>query len=474
MFFERTGGVALIVTNALLRIRCDRQRVKVTGLHEGSACLLEALRLRLAPHIVERGENELLCEFPRCENPDEEVRLLAENPFTVLRTIRSILRDSDDHEPFGVTLLGAVGFDHVDMFEALPERPPAAGSFPDFEFRLADGLVVVDPVGGARVLAMAIADGDAGATHHRLSVSHERLADIGRRCLQTIGDHPEETVCHAAEPVPDLSDSDFETIVRELKAHIAAGDIFQAVPSRTFNAVCGDALAAFDRLRQADPSAYRFFLSGSWGELFGASPETAVRLTRYDHSLRIEVSPMAGTRPRGCSADQDDRMRAELMFDGKEIAEHMMLVDLARNDVARISRPGTRRVPSLMEVRSFASVMHLVSTVEGTLAPGLDAFDALRACAVAGTLSGAPKVRAIELVRRYERTARGHYGGAALWINSEGEMDSAIIIRSALVEGGIAHVRAGAGIVHDSVPAAEAAETRAKAAAVLRAIGCAA
>lgn len=184
----------------------------------------------------------------------------------------------------------------------------------------------------------------------------------------------------------------------------------------------------------------------------------------------VVVTPIAGTRPRGKTIDEDDRMEADLRLDGKEIAEHMMLVDLARNDVARVAEPGTRRVANLLSVERFAAVMHLVSRVEGRLEDDRDAIDALIACVTCGTLSGAPKLRALELIREAEASARGPYGGAVGWIAGDGSMDTAIVIRSALVRDGTAEVRAGAGVVHDSEPAAEAAETRHKARAVLAAI----
>jgi anthranilate synthase component 1 len=473
LFFERTGGTALILTSAALTIRCDGPRVKITCVHDGASALLEALSARLSGRMVEGGAGELLLEFPRCEDSDEEVRLLADNPFSALRAIRTILKSEDDHEPFGVTLLGAIGFDHIDMFEALPPRPPTASAFPDYMFWLADGLIIVEPDGSARIVSMSLSGADPEESHRQHHISLERLAGIERRCLAREAPAPDgdRSPPVGAEPVADISDSEYERIVDKLKAHVAAGDIFQAVLSRTFNIGCADALNAFKRLSALDPSAYRFFLCSDWGTLFGSSPETAVRLIVRGEGLSVLVSPIAGTRPRGASPDHDDRMRAELMLDRKEIAEHMMLVDLARNDVARVSRPGSRRVTQLMQVQSFASVMHLVSTIEGSLAIGLDPFDALRACATPGTLSGAPKYKAVELIRSHERTARGPYGGLALWINGASEMDSAIIIRSALVRDGIAQVRAGAGIVHESSPEAEAQETRAKASAVLRAIG---
>ena len=192
-----------------------------------------------------------------------------------------------------------------------------------------------------------------------------------------------------------------------------------------------------------------------------------VRLVREGGALTVEVKPIAGTRPRGASGDEDDRLEAEMRLDGKELAEHMMLVDLARNDVARVSVAGTRRVAKLLTVERYARVMHMVSSVTGRVRPGMDALDTLQACLNVGTLSGAPKIRATELLRETERTKRGPYGGAIGWINGDGLMDTAVVIRSAVVKDGTAFVRAGAGIVHDSDPQREADETRRKASALL-------
>uniref|UniRef100_UPI00286BC548 chorismate-binding protein n=1 Tax=Sphingomonas sp. TaxID=28214 RepID=UPI00286BC548 len=271
-----------------------------------------------------------------------------------------------------------------------------------------------------------------------------------------------------------LDDVVYAAIVSDLKEKVAAGDIFQVVPSRAFRTPCADPRAAFARLGAADPSRYLFFVETGFGTLFGASPETAVAVRREADRHIVTVSPIAGTRPRGGTIDEDDRMEADLRLDAKEIAEHMMLVDLARNDVARVAEPGTRRVAGLLGVERFARVMHLVSRVEGRLEPDRDAIDALIACGTCGTLSGAPKLRALELIREAEVSPRGPYGGAVGWIAGDGSMDTSIVIRSALVRDGVAEVRAGAGVVHDSDPASEAAETRHKASAVLAAIRAAA
>jgi anthranilate synthase component 1 len=216
-----------------------------------------------------------------------------------------------------------------------------------------------------------------------------------------------------------------------------------------------------------------FYVCRPEDTLFGASPETAVKVV----GRRVEIRPLAGTRPRGLDADGavdpdlDSRFEAELRMDEKELAEHMMLVDLARNDVARVSQSGTRRVDRLLAVDRYSHVMHLVSYVSGCLRDDLDALHAYAASMNMGTLVGAPKIRAAELLRELEATRRGPYGGAVGYLSCDGEMDTAIVIRSALARGGTAFVRAGAGVVYDSDPRAEAMETRRKARAVLKALG---
>jgi anthranilate synthase component 1 len=275
----------------------------------------------------------------------------------------------------------------------------------------------------------------------------------------------------------DLSDEEYQRLVVRLKRHIVAGDVFQIVASRSFELPCPDPLAAYGKLRLANPSPYLFFVAGESSVVFGASPETAVKV--HGHPKRVTIRPIAGTAPRGrfpdgqLDADLDARREAALRLDEKETAEHMMLVDLARNDVARVSRPGTRQVRRLLSVDRYAHVMHLVSEVEGELAAEHDALHAYAAAMNMGTLVGAPKIRAAELLRDYEPTRRGAYGGAVGYLTHDGTMDTAIVIRAAVVRDGIAAVRAGAGIVFDSDPASEALETRRKAEAVLRAIAAA-
>ena len=471
LFIQRTGGPALIVEAAAVKAVCRGQEVVLDALTEGGRVALVGLAAVLGEAIVERSDERLVALFTRCDAPEEFDRAHARSPFDVLRALAFGHAPTDRDEPFALTAAGVVGFDHVELFEELPPAPE--GEFPDFVFWLAESLVVVEATGAGRLICTAFGSDDPGVAHRQRSLAQERLSKLSARI-----DFAREIGAPAmvlegsgeAEVTTDLDDAAYAATVERLKENVAAGDIFQVVPSRAFRTPCADPGAAFARLGAADPSRYLFFVESDFGTLFGASPETAVAVRRDGDERIVVVTPIAGTRPRGATIDEDDRMEADLRLDTKEVAEHMMLVDLARNDVARVAEPGTRRVATLLSVERFARVMHLVSRVEGRLESDRDAIDALIACVTCGTLSGAPKLRALELIREAETSARGPYGGAVGWIASDGSMDTSIVIRSALVIDGIAEVRAGAGVVHDSDPASEAAETRQKASAILAAI----
>jgi len=421
----------------------------------------------LAERLVERGPDRLLLRFPAPTGVDAGERLAAPSPFDAVRALTLGLRASAA-EPFARCCLGVVAYDHVDLFETLPGPAEDPLGFPDFVFWLAESLLVFEP--GARPRAVCTAFGAADPEDARRAYfgAQQRLADLVARCAKA----PDFAFEAPPPGQPDFSQVDlddpaYEALVTRMKAHIADGDVYQIVPSRTFRSPCRAPLHAYAAIRSLDRGPYQYFVSGGAHILFGASPETSVRIFRDGGANQVEVKPIAGTRPRGQTRDEDGRLEAEMRLDHKELAEHMMLVDLARNDVARISAPGSRRVAALMNVERYARVMHLVSSVVGELRPGLDAFAALKACLNVGTLTGAPKLRATELLRGAERTKRGPYGGAVGWVNGEGLMDTAVVIRSAVVKDGTAFVRAGAGVVHDSDPRAEAEETKRKASALL-------
>ena len=470
MILETLAGPSLIMERAAVRIECRGLDVTLAALTAGGRTVLRGVARSLPHRVVESGEDRLVLRFPHPRGDDAEARLLAATPFDALRALTSAIRSDSPEEPFTLACLGVVAFDHVGFLETLPSCADDPHDFPDYLFWLAESLIVAEPGLAPRLVCTAFEEAAEPAGRAQYSAA-ERLATLAARCEQPID--PVEAPAVAAHPVEaeaDLDDDAYADVVRRMKDHILAGDVYQIVPSRTFRAPCTDPLRAFAAARRLDPSPYMFFVAGPEHVLFGASPETSVRIAREEGWPVVEVKPIAGTRPRGADVDEDDRMEAELRLDTKEVAEHMMLVDLARNDVARVSLPGTRRVAALMSVERFARVMHLVSSVKGALAICYDALHALQACLNVGTLSGAPKLKATELLRREERTRRGPYGGAVGWINGEGAMDTGVVIRSALVRDGIAYVRAGAGVVHDSDPILEADETRRKASAILSAI----
>jgi anthranilate synthase component 1 len=471
MLLETLTGPSLIMDKAAVRVEGRGREVRIDALGSGGSAVLELLEERFASRVAERDDARLVLRFAPPEGDDAEARLLAPSPFDVLRALSSGMASETPEEPFTLALLGAVAFDHVDLFEDLPEAAGDPLGFPDFQFWLAESLVVIEQGAAPRLVCAAFSGGDPTEKTRAHFGAAERLAALAERCERPLGEITPASPSDPAAAETDLSDEAYGAVVSRMKAHILAGDVYQIVPSRTFRAPCADPIASFAAVRRLDRSPYMFFLSAPDHLLFGASPETSVRITREDRVAMVEVKPIAGTRPRGADADEDDRMEADLRLDAKEIAEHMMLVDLARNDVARVSTSGTRRVAKLMTVERYARVMHLVSSVKGRLDPRFDALHALQACLNVGTLSGAPKLKATELLRRTEMTKRGPYGGAIGWVNGEGLMDTGVVIRSAVVKDGIAYVRAGAGVVHDSDPVKEADETRRKASAILSVLG---
>ncbi|WP_395622755.1 anthranilate synthase component 1 [Sphingomonas daechungensis] len=468
LLIETTAGRSVILDQAAVRIECRGGEVTLDALSTTGQPVLELVGRKLAKNLASESADRVTLRYERSDEVDAERRLLAPSPFDVLRAITTEIANETPEEAMAVCLVGVIAFDHVELFEELPPYAEDQADFPDFIFWLAESVIASEPKLTPRLVCTSFATGDPEQQKRSHNSAIERLGELSFRASDVHGLHPKPG--EPGEVAVDLDDRAFASAVSQLKEHILAGDVYQIVASRTFSAACPDPLSAFARVRSLDRSPYMFFVSGGDFALFGASPETSVRVTRENGKPIVEVKPIAGTRPRGTDSDQDDRMEADLRLDEKEAAEHMMLVDLARNDVARISEPGTRHVAQLMTLEKYARVMHLVSSVKGVLTKGYDAIHALQACLNPGTLSGAPKLRATQLLREYERTRRGPYGGTIGWLNGEGLMDTGIVIRSALVKDGTAYVRAGAGVVHDSDPMAEAEETRGKASAVLSAI----
>lgn len=461
--FEAPDGSTLVMAHAAVRAECRGGAVVLHALSPNGRALIRALEPASADFVKGSSENRLDLLFPEPTTLDAEERLLAPAPLHALRGLLECSGVRGADEPFGALVLGVVAFDQATFGEDVAINPEDPTGFPDYVFWVADSLVVFAPGSPPRLVCTAFAGGDQGDARN-VNDAVSRLEKLVEACQQLKPANRKPIVSIPPGDVAvDLPDSEYMDVVVRMKEHIAAGDVYQIVPSRTFSTRCSAPLPAFAALRSFEPAGYHFFVRGPDFTLFGASPETSVRIT----GETVEVKPIAGTRPRGASDDEDSRYEAEMRLDGKELAEHMMLVDLARNDVARVSEPGTRKVPQLLMVERYSRVMHLVSSVTGRLAERFDAFDALAACLNVGTLSGAPKLRATQILRATEKTRRGPYGGAIGWINAAGDMDTSVIIRTALVKDGTAFVRAGAGIVHDSDPEAEADETRRKASALL-------
>jgi anthranilate synthase component 1 len=370
--------------------------------------------------------------------------------------------------------VGYFGYDVVRFFERLPKTAERVLDIPDAIFLLADTLVVFDHA-RHRLILLANADltavaGDIEAAYVEAIRRIDHLAERLLRPLPAIPGRRWGAKNGNGQAIEsNMSPQRFEAIVAEAKEHIAAGDIFQVVLSQRFSRrTSAHPFAVYRALRMLNPSPYMFYFDFAPLDLqvIGASPEMHVRLEDGVASVR----PIAGTRRRGQSPDEDRALEAELLADPKERAEHVMLVDLGRNDVGRVSDYGSVAVTDLMTVERYSHVMHIVSHVEGRIKPGLDAFDLLRATFPAGTVSGAPKVRAMEIIEELEGQRRGLYAGAVGYFSYDGSMDTCIAIRTMLMQGDRIYVQAGAGIVADSDPTAEYQECVNKASALLVAV----
>ena len=386
-----------------------------------------------------------------------------------------------NYQPVGVEGLpefhgGAVGYMSYDMVrfvEELPDDNEDELQLPDCFFMIAETILIFDHVNHQiKVVANAYIDGDVDAAYAdavaKIDALVEKLTTVSDKASI---DYRKQGTENPPEPIPDpqsnFTKSAYEEAVRRAKEYIAAGDIIQVVPSQRFSRpISVDSFDIYRALRVVNPSPYMYYLKCDGFEIVGASPEMMVRV---EDGL-VQTVPIAGTRPRGKTAEEDKALEQELLTDPKERAEHVMLVDLGRNDLGRVCEYRTVEVTDLMIIEKFSHVMHIVSHVVGRLRDNLSAFDVMRACLPAGTLSGAPKIRAMEIIDELEPTRRGTYGGTVGYFSFSGSADTAITIRTAVIKDGIAYVQAGGGVVADSVPENEYYETVSKAWAMLTAI----
>lgn len=390
------------------------------------------------------------------------------DPFDILREFKEKLNCKVSHTLAGFAggMVGYISYDAIRLIEKIPNNNEDLDHIPDILFRFYHNHVTFDHQ-SQKVIVTTV----ASVNDNPIDSYNKAMSEIDKICDDLFSYKAEnhevlstknsnENKIHV-----DTVDERYYEMVRRAKKHISEGDIFQVVLSRNFSVrVSANPFNIYRALRFSNPSPYMFYIEDSDYAITGASPEKLITIK----NKVIESCPLAGTRPRG--RQDDDLLAEELLNDPKEVAEHMMLVDLARNDLGHVAIPGSVKVTKLKEIEKYTRVIHISSTVQGTLREDKDVFDAIKASFPAGTLSGAPKIRAMELIDELEKTRRGIYGGVVCGIDAQGNLDSCIAIRTAMIKNGNAYVRAGAGIVYDSNPEAEANETFYKAKAILEGI----
>mgnify|MGYP000861807001 CR=1 FL=1 len=461
---DKSGVQSLIGVSAALKITCDDLVVTAKALNLNGQSLLKILADKLNAKV---NNNQFSVAYTRPDKElDEFSRLKAPSPMDVMRTLQEMIKPCDD-----IFVGGVIAFDYINNFEYIGDVPKGENPCSDFCFNVFD-------------ISIRSNHQKQYTNVNAYIFNEEAYKDTAFRALELrdlIDDFKGTdnlTIKKVSPKInPDLSDEEFGEIVSKVKEHIIKGDAFQIVPSRTFSYKCNDPLLAYSYLKKLNPSPYMYYIKDPKFTIFGASPEFALRFEA--DTRKVSISPIAGTRARGLKEDGsvdkelDTRIELELRTDKKEVAEHLMLVDLARNDLARIAKPGSRYVDNMLHIDKYQAVMHLVSDVHATLREDLDAFHAYQASMNMGTLSGAPKIMAHEIIYRYEGKKRGSYGGAIAILGNDGSFDSCITIRSAFVKENTAYVQAGCGVVFDSDIKAECQETVNKARSVLNALALA-
>ncbi len=492
---SRNSLNSLLFINTAIKIECVGQQVTFYALTDNGKALLPLIQKEFAKEMSEFTQDDCLTlTFAKLDNNlDEDSKLETLTVFDGLRVIQKLFANPPKspfekgglHPSFSkrergrlaleqdktdnkVYLGGLFSYDLVANFIPMDdiELHDDGLSSPDYCFYLAEQLLLANHQQQTTELHSFCF---SPTTQAQVLADTEKIIEKLNQPLVTPSVQSASTEVSVSH-----DDTTFKAIIEKLKVHIYQGDVFQIVPSRRFSLACPSPLSAYYQLKQSNPSPYMFYMQDKAFTLFGASPESSLKYTQA--SRQLEVYPIAGSRPRGfdeqgnIDMELDARMELDLRLDKKELAEHLMLVDLARNDIARVCETGSRTVDKLMQVDRYSHIMHLVSRVVGRLKPSLDALHAYQACMNMGTLTGAPKIRAMQLIYQQEQQKRHSYGGAVGYLTSCGDFDTCIVIRSAFVQNRVAHVQAGCGEVLDSDPQAEADETRHKARAVIKAI----
>jgi anthranilate synthase component I len=376
----------------------------------------------------------------------------------------------DESPPFTGGAVGVFGYDLVRAVEPLGEPNPDPLGLPDLALMLTDGLVVFDHLKHTITVLVNANLEEEPDVERAYGDAVSQIAQVREALAGPVPRAEPRAPLEAPQFASNMPRESFEAMVARIVEYIYAGDAFQVVPSQRWSApVPVEAFSVYRGLRAINPSPYMYFLDFGDFQVAGASPEPLLTV----NGRHVSTKPIAGTRPRGASPEEDRRIAAELLADEKERAEHVMLVDLGRNDLGRVCEYGSVHVDELMEIESYSHVMHIVSSVSGTLREGVGAMDALRSVLPAGTLSGAPKVRAMQIIDELEPVKRGGYGGAIGYLGYGGDLDTAIHIRTVVVKDGVAHIQAGGGTVADAKPDYEYDESVAKVNAALRAIALA-
>lgn len=448
----KLGEKSHLCFNMALKIECRNNQVIIEALKEEALPMLTYLTNKFLSKII--SPTIISIDFlPTFHELDLLKKMQAPSAIDVIREVMKILELENVNLADKLMLTGMFAYDFLDHFEYLPKNKNDLLNCPDYLFYLPLSILTIDH----KKLQTTLTD-----FSFTKNFSHKNIL------IKNTSNTHKQSKNSNFKFTNDVNNSDFINLINECKKYITNGDVYQIVPSRNFICDIENIFSSYYSLRALNPSPYMFLVKTKEFSLFGSSPETFIKVS--GQGKKVSIRPIAGTQIRSENSDLDSRLQAALCLNEKELAEHMMLVDLARNDIACVCKPKSRKIDRLLGIDKFSHVMHLVSEVSGILRDEFDALSAYQASMNMGTLMGAPKVKAASILRNLEINKRGFYGGAIGYLNKEKDFDSAIIIRSAFVKNNKAYIRSGCGVVFDSDPELEMQETINKAKAVLTAI----